>query len=161
MSIVKTADIHDAAPELVVVCDLQFRSFGKIASFGGPCVTVKTYESHHELKEIVARPGQGCVLVIDGGASARVGLMGDGMAALAAKNGWSGAIIYGAIRDSEEINALDFGVKALFTTCRRSDEKAGCTEGGRLSFGNAIFRPGDWVYADTDAVLVRKDKFGE
>src|SRR5665647_597485 len=86
-----TADIHDADPAKASVCETQFRTFGRIVIFGGPCTTVKIYEDHRQLKELVATPGAGRVLVIDGGASPRVGLMGDGMAETAMRNGWAGA----------------------------------------------------------------------
>jgi len=154
-----TADIHDADPAKASVCETQFRTFGRIVTFGGPCTTVKIYEDHRQLKELVATPGAGRVLVIDGGASPRVGLMGDGMAETAMRNGWAGAVIFGAIRDSVAIDELEFGVKALFTTSRRACALVQSQRDIPVTFGNVTFQPGDWVYADTDSVLVRKEKF--
>jgi regulator of ribonuclease activity A len=152
-----TADIHDADPAGASVCESQFRSFGRLAAFSGPCVTVRVYEDHRQVKELLATPGQGRVLVIDGAASARIGLMGDSMAQAGAQNGWAGAIVYGAIRDSLAIDQLEFGVKALFTTSRRASVPAQWQRDLPVTFGNVTFNCGDWVYADVDSVLIRKE----
>ena len=156
---ISTAEIHDAYPDEVAVCDAQFRSFGRRVEFAGPCATLKCHEDHKRARALVEEPGQGRVLVIDAGGSLRIGIMGDTMAALAARNGWAGAVIFGAIRDSAAIDALDFGVKALGTTARRSNIDMGGLVGQPVAFGGATFRPGDWVYADRDAVIVSARKF--
>ena len=154
-----TAEIHDAHPDEVAVCDAQFRSFGRRLEFAGPCATLKCHEDHRRARALVEEPGEGRVLVIDAGGSLRIGLMGDTMAALAAKNGWAGAVIYGAVRDTAAIDALDFGVKALGTTARRSNADRGGQVGEPVAFGGVTFRPGDWVYADRDAVIVSARRF--
>ena len=41
----------------------------------------------------------------------RCALLGDNLAANAVKNGWSGIIVNGCIRDSEDIATMDLGVK--------------------------------------------------
>jgi regulator of ribonuclease activity A len=87
--------------------------------------------------------------------------MGDTMAALAAKNGWAGAVIFGAIRDSAAIDALDFGIKAVGTTARRSAQDLGGAVDAPVAIGGVTFRPGDWVYADRDAVIVSARRFPE
>lgn len=45
-------------------------------------------------------------MVVDGGGSLRRALFGDNIAALAVQNGWAGVIIYGAIRDSEQVDGV-------------------------------------------------------
>ena len=151
-----TADLHDANPDAVSVCETQFRSFGKRRAFAGPCVTVKVYEDHRPVKALAESPGKGRVLVVDGGGSLRVGLMGDMMAGNAMKNGWAGAVLYGVVRDSEVLNGLDFGVKAIGTTAKRGSHETEGLVGESVSFGGITFRPGWWVYADVDAVIVSK-----
>lgn len=151
---ISTADLHDAHPEAVTVCETQFRCFGRKQSFAGPCFTIKSFENHRPVRAVLETPGDGRVLVVDGGGSLRVGLLGDQMATLAIENGWQGAVINGAIRDSEALNALDFGVRALGTTSRRSwDDEAGLVD-CPLTIGSALFRSGSWVYADADSVIV-------
>ena len=80
--------------------------------------------------------------------------MGDRLAELAVKNGWVGAIIHGVIRDSAAIDRLDFGVKTLGTTARRSEVERGGVPGVAVEFGGVRFALGDWVYADDDSVIV-------
>lgn len=156
-----TADIHDAHPDELSVVDLQFRSFGRRLCIAGPSMTVKVHEDHRRVKELAEQPGEGRILVVDGGGSLRVGLMGDMMAAAALRNGWVGAVIFGAVRDSVGIDALDFGVKALGTTARRGNLDLGGLVGAPVTLGGVIIKPGDWIYADRDAVLVSEKRFPE
>eukprot|EP00955_Chlamydomonas_euryale_P079911 363357-Chlamydomonas_euryale.AAC.10 len=65
--------------------------------------------------QALSEPGQGRVLVVDGGGSLRCALLGDQIAAMGVKNGWSGILINGCIRDSEDIGQMPLGVKALAT----------------------------------------------
>ncbi|MCR8725494.1 ribonuclease E activity regulator RraA [Frigidibacter sp. ROC022] len=149
-----TADLYDVHHERVQVCDLQFRCFGQIESFYGPCQTVATFEDHRPVLRALETEGRGRVLVVDGRGSLRVGLMGDRLAAIGVQNGWRGVIINGAIRDSAGIDPLALGVRALGTTARRSDTPFEASEGEPVSFGGATFSAGDWVYADRDCVIV-------
>ncbi len=148
-----TADLHDANPGQVWVCATQFRSFGKRLTFSGPCVTVKVYEDHRPVKALVESPGEGRVLVVDGGGSFRVGLLGDMMATNAVKNGWAGVVINGVVRDSRRVDTLEIGVKAIGTSARRGDDETPGLLDLPLSFGGVTFRPGWWIYADADAVI--------
>lgn len=149
-----TADIYDIHHASLDVCDLQFRSFGQRKSFYGPCVTVKTFEDHLPVLEVLQKPGNRRILVVDAGGSPRVGVMGDRVAEFGVRNGWTGAIIYGAIRDSGGIDQLDFGVKALGVTARRTWLHGTGHHGVPVTFGGARFTAGAWVYADADCVLV-------
>jgi regulator of ribonuclease activity A len=149
-----TADLHDANEGRVAVCELQFRGFGRRPAFAGPCVTLKVHEDHRRVKEVLASPGQGRVLVVDGGGSLRVAVMGDILARMAAENGWAGVVVNGAIRDAAVIDGLEIGVKALGTVPRRGSVETGGAVDVPVSFGGVAFRPGDWVYADADGVLV-------
>jgi regulator of ribonuclease activity A len=146
------ADLWDAYSDELLVCEAQFRSFGRRQSFAGPCMTVKAHEDHRTLMGLAATPGQGRVLVVDAGGSLRVASMGDRIAAAAAANGWIGAVIHGAIRDTAGIDGIDFGVKALGTTARRGENPIGGLVGIPLHFAGLTVKPGDWVYADRDAV---------
>jgi regulator of ribonuclease activity A len=155
---ITTSDICDAHPDEVAVCEIQFRSFGKASAFAGPCATVLVYEDHRKVRETIDLPGNGRVLIVDGGGSLRVALLGDRLAIRAMQNGWAGIIIHGAIRDSAAIDNLQFGVKALGTTARRSSIELGGIAELPVSFGATTFRHGDWVYADADAVIVSRRK---
>ena len=149
-----TADLYDAHPENVRVCDLQFRSFGKRKRFHGQCAPIRTHENHLPVLEALQADGRGRVLVVDGGGSLRVGVLGDRIAGVAAANGWAGIVVHGAIRDSVAIDQLDVGVKALGATARRGWEKTAESAQGPVQFGSVRFAPGFWIYADEDSVIV-------
>lgn len=151
---IPTADLYDAHPDLVRVCESQFRSFGGVIAFCGPCATLATFEDHTPVLRTLETPGHGRVLVVDGQGSLRIGLMGDRLAGIAVENGWRGVILNGVIRDSFGIDGLPLGVKALGTTARKAWH---ATPGKRdlpVHFGAVVFTPGDWVYADRDCVVV-------
>ena len=153
-----TADIYDAYHASLNVCELQFRSFGQRRSFYGRCVTVKTFEDHMPVLEALQKPGNGSVLVVDAGGSLRIGVMGDRVAEVGVRNGWAGAIIYGAIRNSSGIDQLDFGVKALGVTARRTWLHGTGHHDVPLTFAGAQFVPGCWIYADGDCVLTSPEE---
>lgn len=151
-----TADLYDDHGEQLQVLDAQFRSFGRVRAFCGPAATLHAFENHFPVRTYVEEPGEGRVLVVDGEGSLRCGLMGDRLAEMAMRNGWAGVVILGAVRDSRGIDQLEFGVKALGATARRA---AAAIPGERqvaLTIAGAIVQPGDWVYADEDAVLLSR-----
>lgn len=149
-----TADLYDLHHDRVEVIDLQFRSFGKVETFFGPCATVRTHHDHTPVLRMLETPGQGRVLVVDAHGSLTVGVMGDRLAEKGARNGWRGAVIAGSIRDSVGIDQLELGVRALGTTARRGWKEGDATFGQPLWLGGAAIREGDWIYADFDSVLV-------
>src|SRR5262245_57679261 len=100
----KTADLVDAHNDLVRFCDLRFRMFGRVRSFGGPIATVKCFEDNALMKACLQEPGNGRVMVVDGGGSTRFALLGDQIALILQASGWAGIIINGSIRDSAEID---------------------------------------------------------
>ncbi|MET3900321.1 regulator of ribonuclease activity A [Devosia sp. UYZn731] len=151
-----TADLYDVHHAGLSVCELQFRSFGGNLSFFGPCATLATLEDHTPVLAALQQPGNGRVLVIDGQGSLRIGLMGDRLAKFGADNGWAGVVMNGVIRDSLGMENLDLGVKALGTTARRGWASFAATNDVPLTIGSATFRPGDWVYADVDCVIVSR-----
>lgn len=90
---------------------------------------VLCYENNPLVRKALEEPGKGRVLVVDAGASMRCAVLGDNLAANALKNGWSGIVVNGCIRDSETIGTMaGLGVKALATHPLVS-EWSGC--GGR------------------------------
>ena len=108
------------------------------------------------VKALLATPGGGAVLVIDGGGSLESALVGDLIAASAVENGWAGVIVLGAIRDRVAIRLLPLGVKALGSNPRKS-AKAGVGEVDvELVIAGVRFVPGRHVWADADGVLVER-----
>ena len=132
----------------------MFQHYGGRSSFSGEIVTLKIFEDNSLVREAFAENGKGKVLVIDGGGSLRCALVGDQLAILAQKNGWEGAIVYGCIRDSADINGIDIGVRALNTHPQKSIKKGVGDRNINVTFGGVTFVPGEFVYADEDGVIV-------
>lgn len=132
----------------------MFQRYGGRSSFSGEIVTLKIFEDNSLVREAFVENGKGKVLVIDGGGSLRCALVGDQLAILAQKNGWEGAIVYGCIRDSADINAIDIGVRALNTHPQKSIKKGVGDRSINVTFGGVTFVPGEFVYADEDGVIV-------
>ena len=149
-----TADLHDEHEGKVQVANIVMQSYGRKARFSGPISTVKCFEDNSLVRAALEEPGNGRVLVVDGGGSIRCALVGDKLAELGIENGWEGLVINGCIRDSAVVSTLDIGIKALGTNPRRSVKKG---EGERdipLNFADANFTPGDYLYADEDGILL-------
>lgn len=149
-----TADILDEHGDTALVCELPLRQFGGVRSFEGPIATVRCYEDNLLLKELLAEPGEGRVLVVDGGGSVRVALVGDKVAALARDSGWAGIVINGAVRDVATLPDVEVGIKALGSNPRRSTKEGTGHVGAPLVFGGLTFRPGAMLYSDDDGVVV-------
>ncbi|MFD2025502.1 ribonuclease E activity regulator RraA [Promicromonospora aerolata] len=151
-----TADLYDEHGAALASLALQLRDLGGIRVFSGPVRTVRCHEDNGLVKALTQTPGEGAVLVVDGGGSLRSALMGDRIAAAAVENGWAGAIIYGAVRDSAAIGELRLGVKALGTNPRTSSKAGAGVVDEAVEIGGVVFRPGAMVYADQDGVLVER-----
>ena len=100
-------DLCDAYGDAVSVLELELRTFGGRRSFGGPIRTVRCFEDNSRVAECVDMPGEGAVLVVDGGGSRRCALLGDNLAEKAARNAWSGVIVYGCVRDVAALEQID------------------------------------------------------
>lgn len=106
---------------------------------------------------MLSEPGEGRVLVVDGGGSRRCALVGDQLGALAVRNGWAGIVVYGCIRDSVALGLLPLGVRALATHPLKSVKNGVGERELAVTFDGATFRPGDWLYADEDGVITSPD----
>jgi regulator of ribonuclease activity A len=149
-----TADLVDAHSDAVKSCEAQFRQYGGRIRFHGPIRTVKSTEDNALVKQTLSTPGDGAVLVIDGAASLRCALVGDLIAGLGQKNGWSGLVIWGAVRDTVALANLDIGIKALGSNPWKSSKNGTGQVDVPVSFGGVEFRPGYWLYSDEDGILV-------
>ena len=150
----QTADICYEHPQKVEVAEPILRHFGGKRCFHGKTFTIKVYEDNVLVRKAVESPGEGRVLVVDGGGSLRRALLGDRLAAMAADNGWSGVIVNGCIRDSAEIAKIDLGVAALATNPRKSHKNGDGDTTISVSFAGVTIRPGQYIYADEDGWLV-------
>ena len=148
-----TADVLDEYGDRAAVCSIQFRSFGRPA-FSGRIATVRCHEDNVLLRRCTEEPGNGRVLVVDGGGSDRCALLGDSIATLARDNGWAGIVLNGCVRDSAELDMLEVGIKAVGTCPRPSRKDGAGTRNVPVTFGGVTFEPGAQLYADSDGVVL-------
>ena len=158
LSFPSTPDLCDEFEETIRIVDpsLGFRNFGGKTRFGGQVVTVKCFEDNSMVKQLAQTDGNGKVMVVDGGGSRRRALLGDQVALDCVKSGWEGVVIYGSIRDVDEIGELALGVQTLgpapMKTIKRNE---GQTE-IPVTFGGVTFKHGDCVVCDSNGIVVNE-----
>lgn len=153
-----TTDLCDAHEGKVRVAEPLFRDFGGLIAFDGPIVTLEVFEDNSLVRTALEEPGQGRVLVVDGRGSLRCALLGGNLAALAEEKGWSGVVVFGAVRDSRELAAAKVGVKALAPHPKKSEKKGAGRRDVPVTFAGVTFTPGEWLYADEDGIIVAASK---
>lgn len=139
-----------------------FKSYGGVAKFCGPVVTLRCPEDNSSVREAVTSSGLidtpqgkiGAVLVVDGSASVRRALVGGNLAMAAAKNGWVGIVVNGAVRDVEELQAVQLGIRALALCPMRTEKRGEGQRGVAVQIQGTWVRPGDWLYADDNGIIV-------
>lgn len=154
-----TTDLCDANEDALADGSLRAMEPGLLVlggrtAFAGPAATLKLFEDNSLLADAVKTAGEGRVLVVDAGGSRRCAVFGGNLAAAAANNGWAGVVINGCARDSAEIAAADLGVRALALHPRRSVKRGQGERDVPVTFLGVTVRPGEWIYADADGVLV-------
>lgn len=160
-----TTDLCDENPGLLeegslAVLPPVFHHFGRRACFAGPAVTLKVHEDNALVRATLETPGEGRVLMVDGGSSLRRALVGGQLGLLAQNNGWAGVIVDGCVRDSVELAQCDVGIMALATHPQRSAREGVGTRDVVVQFAGVPIAPGDWIYADADGILVSRQKLG-
>lgn len=148
-----TPDLCDTHLD-VQVAEPLYRGFGGRVAFHGAIVTVRCHEDNSRVRELAGTPGQGRVMVVDGGGSLRRALLGDQIAANAARNGWAGFLIHGAVRDVEVLAQLDLGVQALAAHPMKTEKRGLGEVDVPVTFAGVDFHPGHWLYADANGVIV-------
>ncbi|MEM1285907.1 MAG: ribonuclease E activity regulator RraA [Pseudomonadota bacterium] len=153
-----TADLNDAHPGKVRRVALRFQDFGGRRRFAGPVRTAVTVEDTLLVqRDLFRTPGNGAVIVLDGGGSLNTALLGDVNADILVQNGWAGIIINGAVRDTSRLAAIDLGVKALGTSPIRSGKTGIGAIDVPVAFGNTFFDTRKYVYCDEDGILVSEE----
>ena len=153
MSHIITPDICDAHPE-VQVLDPIFVNIGGRDAFCGPVRTIKCFEDNALLRQMLVEPGEGAVLVVDGGGSLRCALLGDHLAEIALENGWAGVVLYGCVRDVDVLGEMELGVQALGVHPRRGDSSGDGQRDIGVQFAGATIVPGQWLYADNNGIVI-------
>ncbi|MBY5992018.1 putative 4-hydroxy-4-methyl-2-oxoglutarate aldolase [Ferrimonas balearica] len=147
-------DLCDRYPDRVRLLPPIFRQYGGKRLFYGPVVTLRCPEDNSLVREWVAKPGEGRVLVIDGGGLARRALLGDLLAQKAVDNGWSGILVFGCLRDVTTLATLDLGIQALGAVPMKTDKRGLGEQDVVVEVQGVRIHPGDHLYADDNGVLV-------
>ncbi len=149
-----TSELCDMYLDSVDVVEPMFANFGGRNSFGGEVTTVKCHEANGLIRDIVARNGEGKVLIVDGGGSLRRALVDLEIAEIALDNGWEGIIVYGCIRDVDFIDELEIGIQALASIPVLASDNSDGEIDTPVNFGGVTFLPEDHIYADSTGIIL-------
>lgn len=154
-----TTDLCDAHEDLIIKGRLRvaapiFKAYGALPLFSGKAVTLKVFEDNSWVRTILDEPGQGRVLVIDGGGSLRCALVGGNLGVLAEKNGWAGIWVNGCVRDTRELIQANVGIAALAVHPQKSVKRDVGQRDLVINMAGVTVNPGDSVYVDHDGILV-------
>jgi len=152
-----TSALCDVYMDQVDVVEPMFSNFGGSASFAGQITTVKCFEDNGLIRSILEQEGEGRVLLVDGGGSLRRALIDAELASLAEDNEWEGMIIYGCVREVDELEDMNIGIQALASI----PVGAAAQEIGEIdvavNFGGVTFLPEDYVYADNTGIILSQE----
>jgi regulator of ribonuclease activity A len=153
-----TADICDVYSQQLQVLEPLFTEFGGRDKFSGEIVTIKCFEDNSLVKQTLGSAGHGKVLVVDGGGSIRCALLGDLLGAMAVESGWQGVLVNGCVRDVEILKSMDLGVRALNSFPLKSEKRNEGQLNRTVSFAGVSFKPGQYLYADENGIVVANEK---
>jgi regulator of ribonuclease activity A len=160
-ALIATADLCDDHASVVSLLPFQFTNYGGLRGCHGPVLTLKVHEDNGLVRATLETPGEGRVLLVDGGASLRCAIVGDQLGSLCQKNGWGGIIVVGAVRDVAALASMPICVQALGTNPHKSVRRGGGARDVGINVGSGAFgviHTGDYLYADEDGVIVSKNK---
>jgi regulator of ribonuclease activity A len=149
-----TADLADAHPGTVHAVLAVFTDFGGVRKFHGPIATLRVDEDYRPVLRELQQPGHGRVLVVDGGGSLHRAILGERLLHTAARNGWAGVVINGAVRDTAQTREIPIGLRALGVIPQRGESGEPDHADQPVTFAGASFVPGEWLWADADGIVV-------
>ena len=150
---VTTADLCDADAAAQVI-GLPWRHYGGRQRMQGPVVTLMSPGSVGLVRDTLTQPGDGRVLLVDGGGALTCALLGDRLGGQAVANGWAGVIIHGAVRDIAILATLPLAVMALGSCPKRGQLESFGQSGVPVDVGGVLVEPGRHIVADEDGVVV-------
>ena len=151
---IATADLCDNHADQLQIARPEFKAFGGHRQFGGRIHTVQVYQDNILVRRQLEKAVRDAVLVVDGSGSLECALVGDILAGMASQNGWRGIVVNGCIRDAAAIAELPIGIRALNTHPLKSGKRGTGQENLPVTFAGVTFRPGEYLYADEDGVVV-------
>ena len=154
---IDTSELCDLYADQVDVVEPIFSSFGGVSAFYGKITTIKCFENNGLIAEVLEENGKGRVLVVDGGGAVRRGLIDAELAQLAADNGWEGIIVYGAVRQIQQLENINLGIHALAPIPVSADESNIGESDIPVNFGGVTFFPEDYIYGDLTGIILSQE----
>ena len=153
-----TADICDEHSEKVAVLGPGYSNFGGATHCQGEVVTIKLDKNNTDLIGLLRdEDGTDKVVVVDVDQE-YYAVVGENLMKFADQNNFSGIVVNGYIRDTFQIKDIPVALFALGTCSRKSIPVTSGERGIDLSFGGVEFKQGDYLYGDTDGVIVAAEK---
>ncbi|MCY7295704.1 ribonuclease E activity regulator RraA [Alteromonas sp. a30] len=149
-----TSELCDLFADNIDVVEPIFVSYGGRDSYGGVVVTVKCFEDRGLIDIMLQKPGEGKVLVIDGGGSLRRGLIDSESAQIAADNNWEGIVCYGCVREVDKLVDIDIGIHAISAMPVSADTEEVGNPDIAVNFAGVTFLPEDHIYADSTGIVL-------
>lgn len=123
----------------------------------GPAFTIKVPEGDNLMFHKAMDMAQsGDVVVIDAGGSDKRAIFGALMISYCKVRGLAGVIVDGAVRDAEELAAMDFPVYARGITPNGPYKNGPGEINTPIAFGGKVVCPGDIIVGDQDGIIVIK-----
>ncbi|EOA3786148.1 ribonuclease E activity regulator RraA [Vibrio vulnificus] len=152
-----TSALCDIYMDQVDVVEPMFSNFGGRASFAGQITTVKCFEDNALIRETLEQDGVGRVLLVDGGGSLRRALLDGELAAIAEENEWEGIVVYGCVREVDELEDMNIGIQALASIPVGAAMQGVGEVDVPVNFGGVTFLPEDYLYADTTGIILSQE----
>ena len=153
-----TADICDEHSDSVVVLGAGYSNYGGADKCQGEVVTIKLDRNISDLIPLLRDVnGTGKVVVVDV-AQSYYAVVGENMMKFAHQSNYAGIIVNGYIRDLFQIKNIPVALYALGTCPRKYIPATTGEQDVPLVFGGVEFNSGDYLYADTDGVIVAREK---
>ncbi|MEN3160103.1 ribonuclease E activity regulator RraA [Alkalimonas sp. NCh-2] len=152
-----TSELSDLYADSIDVVEPIFSNYGGRRSFGGRVRTIKCFEDNGLIRQVLAEPGVGMVLLIDGGGSSRRALLDAELVSLANSQGWEGIVCYGCVRDVDALEDFDVGVQAINAIPVGADDKGFGELDVPVNFAGVTFLPDDHLYADNTGIILSPD----
>lgn len=152
-----TSALCDIYLDQVDVVEPMFSNFGGCASFAGQITTIKCYEDNGLIRETLEQDGLGRILLIDGGGSLRRALIDAELAALAEENEWEGIVVYGSVREVDELEEMSIGIQAIASIPVSATSQGVGEVDIPVNFGGVTFLPEDYLYADNTGIIISQE----
>ncbi len=153
-----TADLCDAYPDKTYILDDEFKNYGAKKKVCGEVVTIKLDRNNSELIKLLRdEDGRGKIVVVDV-ENEYFAVVGENLMKFASQNNYEGIIVNGFIRDTLQIKDIEVALFARGTCPRKYIPVTQAQRGIDLSFCGVEFKQGDYIYADTDGIILTKEK---